>query len=54
MVRARAWEWLKIGVLAIGVVVLTAVGWSDTAKLLAYQPPGIDFLPMWEIGRAHV
>jgi hypothetical protein len=44
---ARAWEWLKIGVLAAGVVVLAAIGWSDTAKLLAYQPLGIDFLPMW-------
>lgn len=47
---ARAWEWLKIGVLAIGVVILTAIGWSDTAKLLAYQPLGIDFLPMWAAG----
>ena len=24
-----------------------ALGWHDTAKLLAYQPLGIDFLPMW-------
>ncbi len=47
---ARAWEWLKIGVLAIAVVILTAIGWSDTAKLLAYQPLGIDFLPMWAAG----
>jgi Glycosyltransferase family 87 len=50
VVRARAWEWLKIGVLAVGVVVLTAIGWNDTAKLLAYQPLGIDFLPMWAAG----
>ena len=50
MVRARAWEWLKIAVLAVGVVVLTAIGWNDTAKLLAYQPLGIDFLPMWAAG----
>jgi hypothetical protein len=47
---ARAWEWLKIGVLAIAVVILTAIGWHDTAKLLAYQPLGIDFLPMWAAG----
>jgi hypothetical protein len=47
---ARAWEWLKVGVLAVGVVVLTAIGWSDTAKLLAFQPLGIDFLPMWAAG----
>jgi len=50
VVRARAWEWLKIAVLAVGVVVLTAIGWNDTAKLLAYQPLGIDFLPMWAAG----
>jgi hypothetical protein len=47
---ARAWEWLKVGVLAIGVVVLMVIGWSDTAKLLAFQPLGIDFLPMWAAG----
>ena len=50
MVRAKAWEWLKIGVLAVGVVVLVAIGWNDMAKLLAYQPLGIDFLPMWAAG----
>ena len=50
MVRARAWEWLKTGVLAVGVVVLVAIGWNDMAKLLAYQPLGIDFLPMWAAG----
>jgi Glycosyltransferase family 87 len=44
---ARAWEWLKIGVLLCGVAVLAEVGWHDTAKLLAYQPLGIDFMPMW-------
>jgi hypothetical protein len=47
---SRAWEWLKVVVLAAGVVVLTAIGWSDTAKLLAYQPLGIDFMPMWAAG----
>jgi hypothetical protein len=50
VVRARAWEWLKTGVLAVGVVVLVAIGWNDMAKLLAYQPLGIDFLPMWAAG----
>jgi alpha-1,2-mannosyltransferase len=44
---ARAWKWLQAGVLVVGVVVLAAVGWHDTTKLLAYQPLGIDFLPMW-------
>ena len=44
---ARAWEWLKVGVLLCGVGVLAAIGWNDTAKLLAYQPLGVDFLPMW-------
>lgn len=47
---ARAWQWLKVGVLAVGVVFLTAIGWSDTGRLLAYQPLGIDFLPMWAAG----
>jgi hypothetical protein len=43
----RAWEWLKIGVLLCGIALLTAIGWNDTSKILAYQPLGIDFLPMW-------
>jgi hypothetical protein len=43
----RAWKWLQIGVLVVGVIVLAAIGWRDTAKLLTYQPLGIDFLPMW-------
>ncbi len=50
MDRARAWEWLKIGVLAAGVVVLATIGWRDNVRLLAYQPLGIDFLPMWAAG----
>jgi hypothetical protein len=50
VVWARIWQWLRIGVLAVGVVVLIAIGWHDTAKLLAYQPLGIDFLPMWAAG----
>jgi len=44
---ARAWRWLQIGVLALAVVILAAIGWNDASKILAYQPLGIDFLPMW-------
>jgi alpha-1,2-mannosyltransferase len=44
---AKAWKWLQIGVLVVGVIVLAAIGWRDTSKILAYQPLGIDFLPMW-------
>ena len=44
---ARAWEWLKVGVLLCAVAELAAIGWHDTVKLLAYQPLGIDFMPMW-------
>jgi Glycosyltransferase family 87 len=43
----RAWKWLQAGVLIAGVILLAAVGWHDTSKLLAYQPLGVDFLPMW-------
>lgn len=50
MDRARAWEWLKIGLLAAAVVGLTVIGWRDNVRLLAYQPLGIDFLPMWAAG----
>jgi len=34
-------------VLCGGVVALIAIGWNDTVKLLRWQPPGIDFMPMW-------
>jgi hypothetical protein len=44
---ARAWKWLQFAIIAVGVIVLAVLGWNDAAKLLAYQPLGIDFLPMW-------
>ena len=47
---ASAWKWASIGVLGLGVVVLAAIGWNDASKILAYQPLGIDFLPMWAAG----
>ena len=47
---AKAWDWTRIVVMAAGVFVLAAIGWHDTAKLLAFQPLGIDFLPMWAAG----
>lgn len=44
---SRAWGWLRALVLmaAIGYLILAA--WDQTAKILSYQPLGIDFLPMW-------
>jgi len=48
---AKAWDWTRIVVMAAGVFVLAAFGWRDSAKLLVYQPLGIDFLPMWAAGR---
>jgi hypothetical protein len=47
---AKAWDWTRIVVLAAGALVLAAIGWNDAAKLLRYQPLGIDFLPMWAAG----
>jgi len=44
---ARAWGWLRVGVLLVGIVALIAIGWNDTSKLLRWQPLGIDFMPMW-------
>ena len=44
---ARAWGWLRVVVLSAGIVVLIAIGWNDTVKLLRWQPLGIDFMPMW-------
>ncbi|HZZ88740.1 MAG TPA: glycosyltransferase family 87 protein [Caulobacteraceae bacterium] len=42
-----AWTWLRIALLSAGVLVLAWLGWRDLTKLFAYQPAGIDFLPMW-------
>ncbi len=47
---ARAWLWLRVLLLGAGLVALAALDWKDTTKLLAYQPLGIDFLPMWAAG----
>src|ERR1700679_3220056 len=47
---AQAWDWTRIVVVAAGGLVLAAIGWNDAAKLLRYQPLGIDFLPMWAAG----
>jgi hypothetical protein len=47
---AKAWEWLRVALVMAGVVVLAWIGWGETAKLLDYQPLGIDFLPMWAAG----
>jgi hypothetical protein len=48
---ARAWDWLRAIVLLAGIAYLAWVGWDQTEKILAYQPLGIDFLPMWAAGR---
>ena len=44
---ARAWAWLRALVLVAGVVLLALLARDQTEKILAYQPLGIDFLPMW-------
>ena len=44
---SKAWGWLRIGVLLLGVAWLSAIAWDSTEKLLRFQPLGIDFLPMW-------
>jgi hypothetical protein len=44
---ARVWDWLRALVLLAGIVWLGWLAWDQTEKLLAYQPLGIDFLPMW-------
>jgi hypothetical protein len=47
---AKAWDWTRVVVMAAGVLALAAIGWHDSAKLLHFQPLGIDFLPMWAAG----
>ena len=44
---SRAWGWLRAAVLFAGIVYLVMAGWDQSEKILAYQPLGIDFLPMW-------
>ena len=48
---ARAWDWLRVVVLAAGVLYLTAEAWDHANRILAYQPLGIDFMPMWAAAR---
>ena len=47
---AKAWGWLRVVVLAAGVLYLGAQAWHHARLILAYQPLGIDFLPMWAAG----
>ncbi|HEY1425067.1 MAG TPA: glycosyltransferase family 87 protein [Caulobacteraceae bacterium] len=48
---ARAWSWLRVLVLAAGVLFLAAQAWDHATRILAYQPLGIDFMPMWAAAR---
>jgi hypothetical protein len=48
---ARAWSWLRILVMAGSVVFLAVQAWDHVNRLLAYQPAGIDFMPMWAAAR---
>ncbi|MGH6970079.1 MAG: hypothetical protein ACREEQ_00580, partial [Caulobacteraceae bacterium] len=47
----RVWLWLRVGVIALGVVYLAWRGWVHAGAILGVQPVGIDFMPMWEAGR---
>jgi hypothetical protein len=48
---AKAWSWLRVAVMAAGVLYLAAQGWDHAGRILAYQPLGIDFMPMWAAAR---
>ena len=48
---AKAWGWLRVVVVAAGVVYLAAQAWHHASLILAYQPLGIDFMPMWSAAR---
>jgi hypothetical protein len=48
---ARAWGWFRVTVLAAGVVFLAFHAWDQASRILAYQPLGIDFMPMWAAAR---
>jgi hypothetical protein len=48
---AKAWGWLRVVVTAAGIVFLAAQAWDHVNRLLAYQPLGIDFMPMWSAAR---
>jgi hypothetical protein len=42
---------MRVGVLALGIVFLVHHAWDQVTRILAYQPLGIDFLPMWAAAR---
>jgi hypothetical protein len=48
---AKAWGWLRVLVMAAGVVYLADLAWRHVLAILALQPPGIDFMPMWAAAR---
>lgn len=48
---AKAWSGLRVVVLAAGVLFLAAQAWDHVNRILAYQPLGIDFMPMWSAAR---
>ncbi|MFI4935226.1 MAG: glycosyltransferase family 87 protein [Caulobacterales bacterium] len=43
----RGKDYVRLGVLAAGVLVLSWLAWEHTTALLHTQPLGIDFLPIW-------
>src|ERR1700722_1906071 len=48
---AKAWSWLRVVVMAGGVLFLADQAWIHVNRLLSYQPLGIDFMPMWAAAR---
>jgi Glycosyltransferase family 87 len=48
---AKAWSWLRVVVMAGGVLFLADQAWIHVNRLLGYQPLGIDFMPMWSAAR---
>jgi hypothetical protein len=48
---AKAWSWLRVVVMAGGVLFLADQAWIHVNRLLGYQPLGIDFMPMWAAAR---
>jgi hypothetical protein len=43
----RGKDYVKLGVLALAVMLLSWLAWQHTRAILHLQPLGIDFLPMW-------
>ncbi len=44
-------DWMRLGVLAAAVMILSWLAWTHTQAILHLQPLGIDFLPMWAAAR---